>query len=273
MAGTTPIKTGPVSEHGGALVDVFDTPHALADAAAELVVARASEAIARTGRFSLMLSGGTTPRQLYARLASRPSRDRIDWGRVRLFWGDERCVPPADSASNYRMARDTLIDHVPVPAAHVYRIKGEDDPALAAAEYERTLRAALGEGANRNMISGPDLVLLGLGVDGHTASLFPHKAAARETVRWVVAEEVDVAPTWRVTVTPLFLNKAPRVLFLVSGSEKAATLRAVLEGPAALEALPAQRIASRGHSPLWMVDRAAAGLLARTRHATAEFPL
>lgn len=245
------------------LVEVFDTPHALADAAAEFVVVRASEAIARRSRFTLMLSGGTTPRQLYARLASVPFRDRIDWSCVHLFWGDERCVPPTDAASNYRMVRETLIDHVPVPAHHVYRIKGEHDPALAAAEYERTLRVALGEGANTDTTRGPDLVLLGLGLDGHTASLFPHKAAARETVRWVVAEAIDVAPTWRVTVTPLFLNQAPSVVFLVSGSEKAATLGAALEGPLDLEALPAQGIARRGRSPLWMVDRAAAALLAR----------
>ena len=245
-----------------ALVQVFDTAHALADAAAELVVGRAAAAIALSGRFTLVLSGGTTPRQLYTRLASRPSRDRIDWEHVHLFWGDERCVPPTDAASNYRMARETLIDHVPIPAPHVSRIKGEDDPVFAAAEYARTLRAALGEGATAETTTGPDLVLLGLGSDGHTASLFPHKTAPRETTRWVVAEEVAVPPTWRVTVTPPFVNKARSVLFLVAGSEKAGTLGAVLEGPVVLEALPAQRIAPRGRSPLWMVDRAAARLLA-----------
>lgn len=262
-----------MSERRGALVEVCDTPHALAIAAAELIVERAAAATARRGRFTLMLAGGATPRRLYARLASLPLRDRVAWSRVRLFWGDERCVPPTDSASNYRMAREALIDHVPVPADHVYRIKGEDDPAVAAAEYERTLRAAFAEGDNTDAASGPDLVLLGLGSDGHTASLFPHKAAARETVKWVVADEVDVVPTWRVTVTPLFLNKALSVLFLVSGAEKAVALSAVLEGPGAVEALPAQRIASRGHSPIWMVDRAAARLLAEPQRTTTDSPL
>ncbi len=262
-----------MSERCRALVQVFSATHALADAAAEFVVARAAAAIALNGRFSLVLSGGTTPRQLYARLASLPSRDRIDWGHVHLFWGDERCVPPTDAASNYRMARETLIDHVPIPALHVYRIKGEDDPVFAAVEYERTLRAALGEGVTGDTTSGPDLVLLGLGPDGHTASLFPHTTAARETTRWVVAEEVAVLPTWRVTVTPPFVNKARGVLFLVAGAEKAATLGAVLEGPVALEALPAQRIAPRGRSPLWMVDRAAARLLAGPQRTTTRSPL
>ncbi len=262
-----------MSERGRARLQVFDAAHALADAAAEFVVARAAAAIALGGRFTLMLSGGTTPRQLYARLASFPSRERIDWGHVHLCWGDERCVPPTDAASNYRMARETLIDHVPIPATHVYRIKGEDDPVFAAIEYERTLRAALGEGANGDTTCGPDLVLLGLGSDGHTASLFPHKTAARETTRWVVAEEVAVPPTWRVTVTPPFVNRARSVLFLVEGSEKAATLGAVLEGQVDLEALPAQRIAPRGRSPLWMVDRAAARLLAGRQHTTTRSPL
>ena len=242
-----------------AAVDLFADPLALRDAAAEVVIRHAAESVASRGRFTLVLSGGSTPQALYQQLASRHCRDRIAWSQVHLFWGDERCVPPSDPASNFRMAREALIDHVPIPPTHVHRMRGEDVPGIAAADYEALLRTALGERDQAG--AGFDLVLLGLGTDGHTASLFPGSPAARETTRWVVADHVDAGHGWRITLTPPALNAANAVVFLVAGAAKADALAAVLEEPPAPHALPAQQIVGRGGSTRWMVDRPAASRL------------
>lgn len=241
---------------------VFADTHALFDAGADAVAKAAATAIAARARFAMALSGGTTPRQLFERLASPPWRDRIDWPRVHLFWGDERCVSPTHADSNYRMAREALLDHVPVPAAQVHRMRGEDVPDSAAVNYEAELRATLDAGAP----GGPgvfDLVLLGLGADGHTASLFPGMPSGRVITRWVVAEHVDPARGWRLTLTPPIINAARSVLFLVAGDDKAPALAAVLEGPAQPSVLPAQAVASGGSQVTWLVDQAAARLLTR----------
>ena len=241
-------------------VRVFADADALLDAAAECVTAQAVASIAARGRFMLVLAGGSTPKGVYQRLARAPWRDRIDWPRVHLFWGDERCVPPTHAESNYRMAREALLDHVPVPPAQVHRLRGEDVPDSAAFSCEAELRATLDPGA----AGGPsvlDLVLLGLGADGHTASLFPGSDAGRELTRWVVAEHVDTSRGWRLTLTPPIINAARSVLFLVAGDAKAPALAAVLEGPAMPDTRPAQRIAMGGGHVRWMVDRRAARLL------------
>ena len=244
-------------------VQVFAHVDTLLDAAADMVTAQAVASIGSRGRFVLALAGGSTPRGLYQRLAVAPWRDRIDWTRVHLMWGDERCVAPTHSDSNYRMAREALLDHVPVDAAQVHRLRGEDVPDSAAFNYEAELRATLDAGAP----GGPgviDLVLLGLGVDGHTASLFPGLPSGRLITRWVVAEHVDTTRGWRLTLTPPIINAARAVLFLVAGDDKAAALAAVLEGPVRPSALPAQRIATGGSQVTWLVDRAAARLLTRS---------
>lgn len=242
-----------------AAVQIFANADALLDVAADVVMSDATVRIAARGRFTLALSGGSTPQGLYRRLASEHSRHRIDWSRVHLFWGDERCVPPTDEASNYRMAREALIDHVPIPPAHVHRIPGEDPPNQAAARYDAHLRTTLGAtGGGAGVF---DLVLLGLGTDGHTASLFPGKTAARETARWVLAEHIDDTRGWRITLTPPVLNAARAIVFLVAGSDKAEALAAVLEGPLMPDVWPAQRIARGGGKARWMVDRQAARLL------------
>src|SRR5467141_689148 len=160
---------------------VLPNAAALADAAAGRFVAAAGDAITSRGQFVVALSGGSTPRDTYLRLGTEALVARVMWSRVQVLWGDERCVPPHHVESNYRMARETLLDRVPVPAANVHRIHGEDDPATAAEAYETTLRALLRTPARI------DLVLLGLGEDGHTASLFPGSAAAHEQTRWVMA--------------------------------------------------------------------------------------
>jgi 6-phosphogluconolactonase len=223
---------------------------------AERVVARAGAAIAIRGRFFLALSGGSTPKPLYTLLATPPVAMRIDWSRVHVFWGDERCVPPNDPRSNYRMAREALLDHLPLPSANVHRIRGEEDPAQAAAAYEELLRGFFG-GIEIPAKTSFDLVLLGMGADGHTASLFPGSAAARETHRWVVASPGPQPESWRVTLTPVLINAADHVTFLVSGAEKADRLKEVLEDRLP-NPLPAQLIQPKHGALHWMIDAAAA---------------
>src|SRR5258705_8528378 len=192
-------------------VAVLPSAAALADAAAARFVAAAGDAISSRGQFIVALAGGSTPRDTYLRLGTEGLVSKVMWSRVHVLWGDERCVPPDHIESNYRMARETLLDRVPVPAANVHRIHGEDDPATAAGVYEATLRTLL----------RIDLVLLGLGEDGHTASLFPGGAAVPERTRWVMAARASAASLWRITLTPAVINAAAEVLFLVSGGAKA----------------------------------------------------
>ncbi len=242
-------------------VDIFPDDAALTAAVAERFVAAAAAAIDATETFSVALSGGSTPRALFTALASPEYSSRIQWSAVHVFWGDERCVGPADADSNYRMARETLLDHVPVRATNIHRIRGEEDPAEAAEKYERDLRAAF-ETPTGPPRSAPgarfDLALLGLGTNGHTASLFPHLQAVREQTRWVMAENVASVQLWRITLTPVILNRSAEVLFLVSGKEKAAILRRVLYGARETDELPAQSIAPVDGRLRWMIDAAAA---------------
>ncbi|MGH7620930.1 MAG: 6-phosphogluconolactonase, partial [Gemmatimonadaceae bacterium] len=197
-------------------------------------------------------------------LAREPVVSRIQWSRVHVVWCDERCVPPSDAESNYRLARETLLEHVPVPAANIHRVRGEDDPAAAAASYERVLRALL------NTPEGPpstrsgrriDLALLGIGDNGHTASIFPRSAAVDESVHWAMAERVDAEPPWRVTLTAPVLNAAAEAVFIVSGSGKASVMKQVLDGPRQPRELPAQLIAPVSGQLRWLVDAAAAAQL------------
>lgn len=243
----------------GRSVEVVADADALADAAAARFVAAAEAAIGARGAFLVALSGGDTPRHAYQQLARAPWDSRVSWSRVQVFWGDERCVPPEDAESNYRMAREALLDHVAVPAANVHRIRGEDPPASAASRYDADLRRLLRTSGGRL-----DLVLLGLGQEGHTASLFPGGAAVRESRRWVVAEYVPAVSSWRVTQTLVPINAAAEVLFLVSGGRKADVVRRVLEGPAGPgRELPAQAVAPSQGSVHWVIDAAAAAELGK----------
>ncbi|HEY8156452.1 MAG TPA: 6-phosphogluconolactonase [Myxococcota bacterium] len=245
-------------------LEVSPSREALFEAAAERFAIAASEAIRTAGRFHLALSGGSTPRGLYALLAKAPHAARVAWPRVHVFWGDERCVAPQDPASNQRMAHEALLDHVPLPGSQVHPIQGENDPATAAAGYERALRDAFATPAGPPR-SAPgarfDLVLLGLGEDGHTASLFPGTRAVHEHRRWVVAERIERLSAWRVTLTPLVINAASEVIFLVSGRAKAAILRQVLCGPREPDRLPAQAISPSAGELRWLVDADAASAL------------
>jgi 6-phosphogluconolactonase len=225
----------------------------LADAAARHIVELAQAAIDARGAFSIALSGGSTPRELHRRLASAPLVSQLDWSRVHVFFGDERCVPPDHPDSNYRMADETLLTHVTVPQAHVHRMRGELPPEEAAALYEQALRAFFAGEPPRL-----DLILLGMGDNGHTASLFPGLQAVHEQTRWVVAEYVAEVGMWRITLTPVVLNLAREVLFLVAGSGKAAMLRQVLEGPFAPDERPAQIVRPSPGEVTWLVDAPAA---------------
>jgi 6-phosphogluconolactonase len=237
-------------------IRVLPDPEALAEAAARLVVEHAQTAIDARGRVSIALSGGSTPRELHRRLASPPLIDQVDWSRVHIFFGDERCVPPADENSNFRMAEETLLGRVPVPRAQVHRMHGERPPQEAAADYERELATFFGDDPPRL-----DIVLLGMGDNGHTASLFPGLKAVHEHERWVVAEYVPEVGMWRITLTPVVLNLAGETVFLVAGAAKADMLREVLEGPYEPDRKPAQAIRPTPGEVTWLVDAAAAAKL------------
>ena len=239
---------------------VLPDPESWARAAADKLVDLAGKAIAERGRFRLALSGGDTPRPLYSLLASGRYRSKVDWSRVSVFFADERCVPATDSRSNYGMARELLLNHAPVAWTRVHRIRGEEDPERAATEYAQLLDAPDGgdERLDAPQRSRLDLALLGMGRDGHTASLFPGMAVVLEPRRRVAAVYAEALAMWRVTLTPVALNAARSVLFLVCGRDKAETLRHVLEGPQAPTVWPAQAIQPHDGRLLWLVDAEAA---------------
>jgi 6-phosphogluconolactonase len=235
------------------------TPQDLFHAAAEEVARAANEAVRERGRFVIALSGGSTPKSLYTLLATN-ARTALPWAEMFFFWSDERHVPPADPGSNYRMAQEALLSKVPVPESNVFRVPAENpDAEEAALAYERTLRQFFSlQGGEFPRF---DLILLGMGPDGHTASLFPETAALQEESRLVVANWVEKLKTYRVTFTLPVLNAARCVAFLVSGSEKAPALHEVLEGEAPGEKYPAKLVRPEEGKLIWFVDRAASSEL------------
>ena len=215
--------------------------------------------MAERNRFTIALSGGSTPKSLFTLLATS-ARSSLPWDRMFFFWGDERHVPPDDPGSNYRMANEAMLSKVPVPAGNVFRIPAENpDAAAAAASYEQTLRKFFALEAGQ--VPRFDLILLGMGPDGHTASLFPATAALRETSRLVVANWVEKLKTSRITLTLPVLNAAHCVAFLVSGTDKAAALHVVLETDAPGEQYPSKLVQPSDGKLIWFVDRAAASEL------------
>ena len=244
-----------------AVVEVrrLTTPQDLFRAAADEIIRAASDAVGQRGRFTIALSGGSTPRNLYTLIAANAGSS-LPWDQMFFFWGDERHVPPGDPENNYRMARETLLSKVPVPQANVFPIPTENPDAAAAADaYEQTLRkffaVATGE------FPRFDLILLGMGPDGHTASLFPETEALQEKSRLVVANVVEKLKTTRITLTLPVLNAARCVAFLVSGTDKAAVLHEVLEGNAPGEKYPSKLVRPGDGKLIWFVDRAAASEL------------
>ena len=236
---------------------VHDTPQELAQAAARDFAAKAEAAIGERGRFAVALAGGSTPEATYEVLA-RDYADRLDWSRIHVFFGDERTVPPDHEDSNYRMAQRTLLSRVPVGSVH--RMRGELPPAEAAAAYEEELRGFFD---TSDAPPSLDLILLGIGEDGHTASLFPETSALEVLDRWVVANPVLKLETTRLTLTVPVINAARAVDFLVAGEGKAEALKQILQGDADPREYPA-KLVRPADGPVWMVDRAAAKFLQKT---------
>jgi len=239
-------------------IQIFLDPQSLAHAAAALFQEKAANAIAQRGVFTVALAGGSTPRMTYSLLAAEPYRSHIEWAKIHFFWGDERCVPPDHPDSNYRMALDALLSHIPVVPGQVHRMQGENpDAARAAAAYEIEIRAVFGA------VDLPkfDLVLLGLGPDGHTLSLFPGTAALGEHKALVVANWVEKFKTWRITMTARLVNHAACILFQVEGEDKASPLREVLYGAHEPGKYPAQLTRPAKGECYWFIDQRAAALL------------
>ncbi len=238
------------------MIKVYADLEALSQAAAELFVVEARRAVKARGRFTVLLAGGDTPRRTYELLATAPFRERVPWSAVHAFWADERCVPPDDKRSNALMARRALLDHVPVPPAQIHPIPGGSSPHEAAREYEEVLRAFFAAD-----LPGFDLAFLGLGENGHTASLFPGTSALEERERWVAEVYVAGEGLHRVTLTAPAINQAALIAFLVAGGGKAEVLRKVLEGTSDPLQVPARLIRPVQGELLWLVDREAARLL------------
>jgi 6-phosphogluconolactonase len=247
-------------------IRTLTTPQELFAAAAEEVVQAANDAVAERGRFTIALSGGSTPRSLFNLLATN-ARTALPWDRMFFFWGDERHVPPTDPDSNYKMADEALLSKVPVPAGNVFRIAAENPEAAAAAEaYEKTLQKFFALAPGQFPVF--DLILLGMGPDGHAASLFPGSAGLREKSRLVIANWVEKFKTSRITLTFPVLNAARCVTFLVSGTDKAPALHAVLEGDAPGEQYPSKLIRPTDGKLIWLIDRAAASELGSSSSIT-----
>jgi 6-phosphogluconolactonase len=252
-------------ERRGAVV-VLSTPEEVAQEAAQRIAHLAQAAIDAMGVFRVALSGGSTPRATHEALADEPFRSQIDWSKVEVFWSDERAVPPDHPESNYRMAVETLLAKVPIPDRSIYRMPADrPDLAAAAADYEATIRRVFGEPIGVPVF---DLMILGLGDDGHTASLFPHSRQLAAGDRLVVDGDPPVPGTAgpspsvpRLTFTPRLINAARERLFLVEGATKAEPVRNVLAGPWQPEVWPAQLISDGATLPLWLLDEAAAALL------------
>lgn len=240
-------------------IRILTTPQELFAAAAEEVVHAADQAVKERGRFTIALSGGSTPKSLYNLLATN-ARNTLPWDRMFFFWGDERHVPPTDSDSNYRMADEAMLSKVPVPAGNVFRVAAENPDAAAAAEaYEQTLRKFFQ--LNAGEFPSFDLILLGMGPDGHTASLFPGTAGLQEKSHLVIANWVEKLKTHRLSFTLPVLNAARCVAFLVSGTDKAPALHAVLEENVSGEQYPSKLIQPKDGKLIWFLDRAAASEL------------
>jgi 6-phosphogluconolactonase len=236
-------------------IEILPDADALAKRAADEFLRLADEAIRTRGRFAVALAGGSTPKRMYGLLTVA----QLDWRGIHVFWGDERCVPPDHADSNYRMAAEALLNHVSIPPQNLHRIQGKLPAEKAASAYEDELR--------RTYVVRFDLILLGLGPDGHTASLFPGGPALHEATRRTAAVHHETPPpplVDRVTLTPPAINAAANVIFLVSGGDKAEVLARVLQGPSQPDLLPAQAIRPADGRLLWLLDRSAAAGIAAT---------
>jgi 6-phosphogluconolactonase len=235
------------------MIKVYPDLEAASQAASMLLIEQANRAVAARGRFCVALSGGSTPKRTYELLAGPPFKEQVPWHRLHIFWGDERCVPLDDPRSNARMAKEAWLDRVPIPESQIHPMYQSGEPAAAARQYEAHLRQFF-TGHPHSL----DLVLLGLGDNGHTASLFPGTPVLKETGRWVSEVYVAEQDMYRVTLTAAFINQAAMVAFLVAGAGKAEVVWQILRGPRDPERLPAQLIAPHPGELLWLLDLQAA---------------
>jgi 6-phosphogluconolactonase len=242
-------------------IAIYDNKHTLSQHAAEYIMRIAKESIDLHGRFTIALTGGTTPGEAYSLLGSEPIRSQIDWHLVHIFWGDERCIPHTNPESNFYLAQETLLDHIAIPKSQIHPIPADQPDRNAASQaYTVEMQHAFGT----NGIPSFDLIHLGMGPEGHTASLFPNQASLHEKQRLVMPVSVPKPPPDRLTFTPPLLNAARNVLFLVTGSDKADALRAVLEGDYQPDEYPAQIVRPTNGEVVWMLDKAAAQNLQAT---------
>jgi len=242
-------------------VEVSPDLEALSHRAASIFVTTSRNSIATKKRFAVAISGGSTPRRFYTLLGSPAHRDQVDWQHVHLFWVDERCVPKEDEASNFRTAFDTLLSKVALPDKNIHRIKGEEAPDKAARDYEEEIRRFFG-GSERQ---GFDLIILGMGEDGHTASLFPGSKSLEEKVRLAIPIYLGEPKKDRITFTLPVLNSADQILFLVAGSSKAIVLSEILEAKEKEKGFPAGLIRPAKGNVTWLIDQDAAAKLGRLR--------
>ncbi len=237
------------------IIEIFEDKEALANASADSFMHLTSQAIRQRGRFLVALCGGETPLEMYTLLTKPPYKQRVEWLHVHFFWSDERCVPKDDPQGNYYQAHKILLSKVPVRHENVHRIQAELDPEEAAKNYAKLLNSYAGSG---DPLPRFDLAILGLGMDGHTASLFPGMTMEASSTVVVVSAEYEHRPNRRITLTPAVLNFSREIIFLVSGARKSAILARVLYGDYHPENLPAQRIQPEDGKLTWMVDKAAA---------------
>lgn len=236
-------------------IEIHESKGALAIAAADRIVNIVNMAIRTRGECHLVLSGGSTPADIFRTLASDDYRSKIDWSKVFFYWGDERTVPPDDADSNFRMANDTMLSPVHVPENNIVRMRGELEPEAAANAYQQELQDRFPDS-----IPAFDLIMLGMGDDGHTASLFPQTTAVDENERLVTSVFVDKLNTWRITFTLVLINNARTILFLVAGSSKAGTVKKVLTGTPS-KSLPSTLVSPHNGELVWMLDKNAASLI------------
>jgi len=242
------------------MIRIFDDVDALGLGVAELFVEKACKAVKERGRFTLSLAGGETPRRIYEMLGKAPYNHLIPWEKVHVYWGDERYVSANDSRSNQGMARKALLDRVPIPLEQIYPIVCESTPQQTAEDYEKVITANF-----YGQTPAFDFIFLGLGSDGHTASLFPFTSVLNEKDRWVGHVHLLDLDSHRVTLTAPLINHGVTIVFMVTGAAKAEIVRDVLEGPKDIQRLPSQLIAPQNGELFWMLDQAAGRLLQKNK--------
>jgi 6-phosphogluconolactonase len=247
-------------------IRIFPDKKALVLATAEEIIDCIAEAVRKRGRCNIALAGGSTPRDVYTLLATKPYKNLVCWDDVSLFWGDERTVAPDDPESNYRMVRHTLLDLIDIPEKNVHRIRGEAEPRQAASEYAELLCRHFNE-----ELPCFDFVLLGLGDDGHTASLFPGTEVIEEYGQLVAAVFVPKFAAWRVTLTLPVLNAAREIMFLVSGVAKSDMVRRIMDSHEPDKGLPASLVTPQSGTTSWMLDTEAASLLDKENNIERDF--